>query len=108
MFRPLMCLIKRSGKKKIHRENKISNPKLKASRNFWVSNLAKSNFYVLASVLASFLGAETRGEGGDEGGRGFPANMVLQIEKGPLEENKKKIIQNCLIQKLINLVIDVR
>ena len=47
MFRALMCLIKRSGKKKIHRENKISNPKLKASRNFWVSNLAKSDFSVL-------------------------------------------------------------
>ena len=64
MFRALMCLIKLSGKKKIHRENKISNPKLKASRNFWVSILAKSNFSVLANVLASFLVAETGGEGG--------------------------------------------
>lgn len=64
MFRALMCLIKLSGKKKIHRENKISNPKLKASRNFWVSILAKSNFSVLANVLASFLGAETGGGGG--------------------------------------------
>ena len=81
MFRALMCLIKRSGKKKIHRENKISNPKLKASRNFWVSNLAKSNFSVLASVLASFLGAETRGEGVTKGGGGFQPTWCFRLKK---------------------------